>query len=103
MDWRSESSGGNPEGGRSAPDPLASRTLAALYASQGHTDVAEAIRATLDPRPGDEAPAVPGQSSPGQAQSGLTYLQRLVSLREATRRVREAGTGVGPTVGSHGR
>jgi len=80
MDSPSESSEAKPEGGRPAPDPLASPTLAALYASQGHTDVAEGIYAQLGGHPAKGAPAaVP------------TLLQRLLSLREAARQVRTAG------------
>jgi hypothetical protein len=77
----SESSEANPEGGRPAPDPLASPTLAALYASQGHTDVAEGIYAQLR-----------GQPLPGARAAVETLLQRLLSLREAARQVRNAGT-----------
>jgi len=80
MDSPSESSEAKPESGRPAPDPLASRTLAALYASQGHTDVAEGIYAQLGRQPAEGAPA-----------AVLTLLQRLLSLREAARQVRNAG------------
>lgn len=83
MDSSSESSEGKPEAGRTAPDPLASPTLAALYASQGHTDVAEGIYAQLRDQP---APGVPAAVP--------TLLQRLLSLREAARQVRNAGTRV---------
>ena len=79
MDSPSESSEAKPEGGRPAPDPLASPTLAALYASQGHTEVAELISAQLEAQPAGSAPAaVP------------TFLRRLLSLREAARQVRNA-------------
>ncbi len=80
MDSPSESSEAKPEGGRPAPDPLASPTLAALYASQGHTDVAEGIYAQLGGQPARGAPAaVP------------TLLRRLLSFREAARQARDAG------------
>jgi len=76
---------------RSERDPLASPTLAALYASQGHTDVAEAIYAKLGRRPTEGAPLDAGQRHPGGPDTDLTFLERLLSLREAARRVREAG------------
>jgi len=81
MNSPSESSEANPEGGRPAPDPLASPTLAALYASQGHTDVAEVIYAQLERQPAEGASAaVP------------TLLQQLLSFREAAREVRDSGS-----------
>jgi hypothetical protein len=80
MDSPSESSEEKPEGGRAAPDPLASPTLAALYASQGHMDVAELIYDQLGGQPAAGAPAAVS-----------TLLQRLLSLREAARQARNAG------------
>jgi hypothetical protein len=77
----SESSKAKPEGGRPAPDPLATPTLAALYASQGHTDLAQAIYATLGREPSRNDSAEPDQ----------TFLQRLLALRQVARRLREAG------------
>ncbi len=80
MDSPSESSEAKPEGGSPAPDPLASPTLAALYASQGHMDVAELIYAQLGRQPAEGAPAaVP------------TLLRRLLSFRVAARQARNAG------------
>ncbi len=68
------------QGDRPTRDPLASPTLAALYASQGHMDVAELIYAQLGGQPAEGAPtAVP------------TFLGRLLSFREAARQVRNAG------------
>lgn len=72
-------------------DPLASPTLAALYASQGHTDVAEAIYSQLGRRPGEAASAATGGDILGQAAPGSPVLEKLLSLREAARKVREAG------------
>jgi hypothetical protein len=80
MDSPFESSKQNLDGGRPAPDPLASPTLAALYASQGYTDVAEGIYAQLR-----------GHPAPGVPAAVATLLQRLLSLREAARQVRNAG------------
>lgn len=74
-------------------DPLASPTLAALYASQGHADVAEVIYSQLGGRPGDAASAATsGETSDvGQAAPGSPVLAKLLSLREAARKAREAG------------
>jgi hypothetical protein len=80
MDSPFESSKQNLDGGRPAPDPLASPTLAALYASQGHMDVAGFIYAQLGGKPAEGAPAaVP------------ILLRRLLSFREAARQARNAG------------
>lgn len=71
-------------------DPLASPTLAALYASQGHGDVAEGIYTQI----GRRAVATPASSSgdmsgPGAPASLL--LEKLLALREAARKIREGG------------
>lgn len=69
-------------------DPLASPTLAALYASQGHVDAAEMIYSQLGRRPeGAEGPST-GGAVPAARRSLL--LERLLALREAARRVQEA-------------
>ena len=86
MDSRSESYEEKPKGGMPAFDPLASATLAALYASQGHMDVAEGIYAQLAGQP-----AGVGQSQLGRPEAVPTFLQRLLCLREAARQVRNAG------------
>ena len=91
MDSRSESPNKQPQAKRADADPLASPTLAALYASQGHTDVAEAIYAKLGRRPAEGAPPEAGQRHPGVPETDSIFLERLLSLREAARRVREAG------------
>jgi Flp pilus assembly protein TadD len=83
-------------------DPLASPTLAALYASQGHADVAEVIYSQLGRRPGEAAPAATGGDivGPGRAAPGSLALAKLLSLREAARQVREARrTGAGGKTG----
>lgn len=74
-------------------DPLASPTLAALYASQGHADVAEVIYSQLGRRPGEAASAATNGDTrdSGQAAPGSPVLAKLLSLREAARKVREAG------------
>ena len=91
MDPRSESPDKQPQAKRADTDPLASPTLAALYASQGHADLAEAIAATLGRRPEKSGPAEPGQNLPQRPEADQIFLQRLLSLREAARQVREAG------------
>ena len=91
MNSPSESSEAKPEGGRPAPDPLASPTLAALYASQGHADLAEAIYARLGRRPEKSDPLDPGRNHPQRPEADQTFLQRLLFLREAARQIREAG------------
>jgi hypothetical protein len=91
MDSPSKTSEAKAKGGRPAPDPLASPTLAALYASQGHVEAAEAIHATLGRRPEKSGPPEPGQSHPQRPEVDQTFLQRLLCLREAARQVREAG------------
>jgi tetratricopeptide (TPR) repeat protein len=77
-------------GGGAAVDPLASPTLAALYASQGFTDVAKAMSAQLGDALGERLipPAGWERPRPGAPQSAL--LAMLVSLREAARQAREA-------------
>jgi tetratricopeptide (TPR) repeat protein len=74
-------------------DPLASPTLAALYAAQGHPDVAEVIYAQLGRRPGEAGSAATSGDilGLGQAAPGSPVLEKLLSLREAARKVREAG------------
>lgn len=91
MDSPSESPKGKPGGGRLAPDPLASPTLAALYASQGHADLAAAIYATLGRQPEQNGPPETGQTHPQRPQTEWTFLQRLLSLRQAARQLRTAG------------
>ena len=70
-------------------DSLASPTLAALYASQGHTDVAEKIYSQLGHGESGAAPAVPQEVLAGAAPDP-SLLERLVSFREAARRRRAA-------------
>ena len=72
-------------------DPLASPTLAALYASQGHTGEAEAIYSQLGRRPGEAAPAATGGDVSGHGGPISPLVQKLLSLREAARRIRQAG------------
>ncbi|MBI2163491.1 MAG: tetratricopeptide repeat protein [candidate division NC10 bacterium] len=75
-------------------DPLASPTLAALYASQGHTDVAEKIYSQLDHGEPGAAPAVPEEVLAG-AVPGPTFLERLLAFREAALRRRVLGREAG--------
>lgn len=65
-------------GGDRAEDPLASPTLAVLYARQGHADAAEAIYRQLHLTSG---------SGP-EMTSGRSTLERLLAFREGARRMR---------------
>jgi len=71
-------------------DPLASPTLAALYASQGHTDVAEVIYSQLAQPRGEAAPASTSRDISGQGAPASLVLEKLLALREAARKIREA-------------
>jgi predicted Zn-dependent protease len=71
------------QGGEWKGDPLASPTLAALYAAQGHTRAAAAIYRQLGLEPGSETGKSPNQN----------ILDKLVALREGARRLRTAGPG----------
>jgi len=83
-------------------DPLASPTLAALYASQGHTGVAEAIYSQLGRRPGEAAPASTSGDVSGPGVPVSPMVEKLLSLREAARKVREAGRPDARPAASHG-
>ncbi|MBI2117144.1 MAG: tetratricopeptide repeat protein [candidate division NC10 bacterium] len=83
------SPGESQRGSESDLDSLASPTLAALYASQGHTDVAEKIYSQLGHGESGAAPAVPEEALAGAAPDP-SLLERLVSFREAARRRRAA-------------
>lgn len=72
-------------------DPLASPTLAALYASQGHTGVAAVIYSQVGRRPGKVVPGSTSGDISGRGALVTPLLERLLSLREAARKVREAG------------
>jgi len=93
-----------PEGERAHPavspealKPLASPTLAGLYAAQGHGEMAAAIYAQLDPR------RAPEGDRPGAGR----LLEQLLALRQAARRRRRAAeaapSGTGSEDGRHGR
>ena len=91
MDPRSESPEKQPQAKGVDADPLASPTLAGLYASQGHADLAQAIYTTLGRRPEKGGPPGAGHDHPQRPEANQTFLQRLLSLREAARQVRGAG------------
>jgi tetratricopeptide (TPR) repeat protein len=75
-------------------DPLASQTLASLYASQGHGDVAEVIYSLIGGRRGEATPTSTAGKVSGQGARASLVLGRLLALREAARKLREAeGTG----------
>ncbi len=71
-------------------DPLASPTLAALYASQGFADVAQVMYTQLGDPPGERSRSPREAQSPRLSASRHACLEMLVSLREAARRAREA-------------
>jgi len=74
-------------------DPLASPTLASLYASQGHADVAKVIYSQIGQGRGQIAPASSSRDIPGQGMPGTSVLEKLLALREAARQLRETGGG----------
>lgn len=77
-------------GDRSNVDPLATQTLAALYASQGHVAEAAAIYAQLG-RPSGQEPADPSAGArPMAVGPTRVTLERLLLFREWARRAREA-------------
>ncbi len=77
-------------GGEAAVDPLASPTLAALYASQGFTDVAKAISAQLGDALGERSIPPDGRERPRPAAANSAVLVMLESVREAARQARKA-------------
>ena len=91
------------QGRGSSRDPLASPTLAALYASQGHTDVAEMIYSQLGRRPGEAGAAPDLGDIPGRVAPVSRLLEKLLSLREAARKVRDLGKSHAKADESHGR
>jgi hypothetical protein len=71
--------------GSSLADPLASPTLAGLYASQGDRAMAETILRQITP---DETP--PAEETPPQSEPGpVMYLAELRRLREIAERLRK--------------
>jgi hypothetical protein len=72
--------------GVSESDPLASATLAGLYASQGDSATADAILRQITPE--KPAPACPSTSDPGTA----SYLSELRRVREIAERLRKGQT-----------
>jgi len=73
-------------------DPLASPTLAGLYASQGYTDVASAIFSQVgQPKP-ETAGAQTAEDTSGQATTDRSVLEKLLLFRESARKLREANS-----------
>jgi hypothetical protein len=68
-------------------DPLASPTLAGLYASQGDTATAEAILRQITPEESPPAAEEPPPAAPAPATSYLTELNRLRQVAERLRKV----------------
>jgi tetratricopeptide (TPR) repeat protein len=78
------------EGSGISRDPLASPTLAALYASQGFAHVADAIYAQLGGQPRERPPVADGSEGGRLNVAQHAALEALISLRESARRTREA-------------
>jgi hypothetical protein len=78
--------------GGGGPDPLATPTLASLYESQGHADMADVIYSQLGRHPGVAGtPPIDAEKTTGGSSPASIILEKLLSFREAARRVREAG------------
>lgn len=73
----------------SQADPLASSTLAGLYASQGDTAMAETILRQLTP---EETPPAE-EASRGPESGSVAYLTELTRLRQVAERLRKAHAG----------
>lgn len=69
----------------SATDPLASPTLAGLYASQGDPAMAENILRQINP----DEPAPPEEAPPESEPGSVAYLGELTRLREVAERLRK--------------
>jgi hypothetical protein len=103
MAQRGEAAEGANQSENPGRDPLASPTLAALYASQGHADVAEVIYSQLGRRSGGPAAPPAGKATPTRGTRDTLLLQRLLALREAARRIRETGMPRAGEETGHGR
>lgn len=72
-------------------DPLASPTLASLYASQGHGDVAKVIYSLIGGRRAEAPPPPSGAGKvSGRGARGSLVLEKLLALREGARKLRGA-------------
>jgi len=84
---------GEPEEGATADstqaDPLASSTLADLYASQGDRDMAETILRQITP----DEPPVTEEAPPQAEERSAAYLAELARLRHVAERLRKAQAG----------
>jgi hypothetical protein len=70
-------------------DPLASSTLADLYASQGDRDMAETILRQITP----DEPPVAEETPPQTEERSAAYLAELARLRHVAERLRKAQAG----------
>ncbi len=70
-------------------DPLASPTLARIYASQGHTEVAEGIYSQIE-RGRSVARPTSSSRSEEMLRARRLALEKLLALREAARKVKVA-------------
>jgi len=71
-------------------DPLATPTLASLYASQGYTDLAQMIYSQVGQQRGETVPPSTSADMSGKGTQASRVLERLLALREAVRKYREA-------------
>jgi predicted Zn-dependent protease len=69
-------------------DPLASLTLAKLYASQGHPEVAEGIYSQIGRWRGVARPALSSRDISKEKPPASPVLEKLLALREAARKAR---------------
>jgi tetratricopeptide (TPR) repeat protein len=77
------------QGGAIPADPLASSTLAAIYASQGHAQVAEAMYAQLGQHVEQRPILRPGIGNPQQRAAELALVEKLTAFLEAARQIRK--------------
>ncbi|HXZ44981.1 MAG TPA: hypothetical protein VEH53_09120 [archaeon] len=83
-------------------DPLASPTLARIYASQGHTEVAEGIYSQIERGGSVTRPTPSSRATSEEMLRVRRILEKLLALREAARRVKVAvdrATGPNETYG----
>jgi hypothetical protein len=71
-------------------DPLASPTLARIYASQGHTEVAEGIYSQIERGRSVARPSSSSRAASEEMRRARRALEKLLALREAARRVKVA-------------
>ncbi len=76
---------------RGTRDPLASPTLAKIYASQGYPELAEGIYAQIGRPRGMARPASSRRDNSKVRPLALLAVEKLLALREAARKLKGAG------------